>query len=139
MNNDDLLEQILQTPQEKQIWQNINAKLEEQLKKIQEENISKLADAIPPSGTKYLNDPIHPKHVTTAPRELVIHIEAELSTINDKQQLEDIALVFNHYYHIAIPPDTDYREEVSKFMIAFDQSVKDFAPRISPPPISTPE
>ena len=73
----NFIENLLNTEQEKQLWQNINIRLEEQLQKLYQENIDKLAESAPSSGTKFLDDPIHPKHVTTAPREIIIHIEAE--------------------------------------------------------------
>ena len=90
-----------------------------------------MAQSIPESGKLCSDDPIHPKHITTAPRELVIHVEAELSTINDKQQLEDISRVFDHYYHIAVAPGVDYENQLTKFMDIFDTSIRDWAPKIN--------
>lgn len=130
--DNSFIENLLNTDQEKQLWQSINIRLEEQLQKLYEENIDKLAESASLSGTKILDDPIHPKHVTTAPREIIIHIEAEISTTNEKNQLEDISRLFDHYYHIAVPANTDYNSHLSEFVQTFDNSVKNFAPRINP-------
>lgn len=129
---DDFIQQILETEQEKALWDKINQRLQEQIENIQKENIEKLADNPVASGAKYLDDPIHPKHVTTAPREIVIHIEGEISTTNEKQQLVDVSRLFNHYYHIAVPANTDFTTHLGEFIRSFDESVKTYAPRISP-------
>lgn len=111
---------------EKLMWAKIRSRLETKLQDLYAANLDQL-DKSTPSGALHFTDPIHPKRVTTAPREIVINITAEISTSNKEHQLEDISRLFSHHYHIAVPPDTDYTQDLAKFVKNFDESVKDYA------------
>lgn len=126
--DNNTIEDIL-NDEEKAVWNKMQAKLAQSLEDMYKENIQKLADSVS-SGTKYLEDPIRPKHITTAPREIVIGLNAEISTVNEKNQLEDIARLFDHYYHIPVPANVDYKTDLVKFLEQIDDSVKDYAKKI---------
>lgn len=127
--NNDIIDQIL-NDEEKLAWTGIQNKLSSHLNEIYLSNLKKLDESIP-SGTKYLPDPIHPQHITSSQREIVIRISAEISTTNEQNQLADIQQIFNHYYHIAIPPETDYRDRLMVFVENFDNGVKEYAHKIN--------
>lgn len=127
--NNDIIDQIL-TDEEQLAWQKIQHKLSSHINEIYLANLEQLDQSIP-SGTKYLQDPVHPQHVTSAPREITIRVHAEISTINENHQLENINQIFNHYYHIAVPAETDYRDNLMKFVELLDDGIQDYATKIN--------
>jgi len=122
-NLDDL------TEEEKLLWDKINSKMEKSLEQIKKENIEKMAKDL--EDPDYFNQPTEVKHVTDYQREILIKINAEISTTNDQNKLLEIDNIVENFYHIPVPSGVDYVEKIDEFLDAFDKEIQDCAIKIN--------
>jgi hypothetical protein len=128
--DENILNDIL-SAEEQAAWQKIQSKLTEHISDIYLSNLKQLDESIP-SGTKYLDHPLQPKHISNEPREIIIRLHAEISTIDNNHQLQDISELFNHYYHIPVPANSDFRDNLIPFLEKVDDQVSEYANKIKP-------
>ena len=122
-NLDDL------TEEEKLLWDKMNSKMEKSLEQIKKENIEKMAKDL--EDPDYFNQPTEVKHVTDYQREVLIKINAEISTTNDQNKLLEIDNIVENFYHIPVPSGVDYVEKIDEFLDAFDKEIQDCAIKIN--------
>lgn len=123
---DELIFQSL-TTEEKRLLDNINLKIKNQLEqqKLDKEKIfDQINDDEPIDFSSAHPDCIPHQHVTSAPQEITIKVNAEVSTVDNKGFLTDVVDVFQQYYHIPVPPSADYNYYIKAF---FDRFHKDLA------------
>lgn len=123
---DELIFQTL-NGDEKALLDKINLKIKEHLEKNKLEK-QKIFDEIATDEPIDFSA-IHPEcipqqHATTAPQEITIKVNAEVSNIDNKGFLTDVIDVFQQNYHIPVPPSADYNYYIQAF---FDRFHKDLA------------
>lgn len=128
--DENILKDLL-SPAEQEAWNNIQNKFSQHINEIYLANLKQLDESIP-SGTKYLDHPSNPKHISNEPREIIIRLHAEISTIDNNHRLQDISELFNHYYHIPVPADIDFRNNLIPFLEKVDEQVSEYANKIQP-------
>jgi hypothetical protein len=69
-------------------------------------------------------DVMHPKHITSSPHEITVFVKAEVSDIDNKGNLSEIKDLFEKYYHIPVPNNTDYMVYVTKFFEKFHSDLE---------------
>lgn len=117
------------TPEEQELLKKMSGKLEESLDDIKKQNIDKMAKDL--EDPNYFNRPTEVKHVTDYQREILIKVNAEISTTNDTNQLLEIDNIVDNYYHIPVPSGVDYVEQIDKFLEIFDKEVENCAIKIN--------
>ena len=117
------------TEEEKLLWDKMNSKMEKSLEQIKKENIEKMAKDL--EDPDYFNQPTEVKHVTDYQREILIKINAEISTTNDQNKLLEIDNIVENFYHIPVPSGVDYVEKIDEFLDAFDKEIQDCAIKIN--------
>jgi len=122
-NLDDL------TEEEKLLWDKINSKMEKSIEDIKKENIEKMAKDL--EDPNYFNRYKEVRHVTDYQREILIKINAEISTTNDQNKLLEIDNIVENFYHIPVPSGVDYVEKIDEFLDAFDKEIQDCAIKIN--------
>jgi hypothetical protein len=122
-NLDDL------TEEEKLLWDKINSKMEKSIEDIKKENIEKMAKDL--EDPNYFNHYKEVRHVTDYQREILIKINAEISTTNDQNKLLEIDNIVENFYHIPVPSGVDYVEKIDEFLDAFDKEIQDCAIKIN--------
>lgn len=118
------------TDEEKTLWEKMSQQLENSFEEFKKENIEKLDERA--SNPETFQDPNEYKHVTTYPREIIIKLNAELSTV-DKQTnmlLENDNIVDN-FYHIPVPSGSNYIEKINDFLDKFDKEIENVAVKIN--------
>tara|TARA_B100000085_G_C18548217_1_gene514772 strand:+ start:906 stop:1295 length:390 start_codon:yes stop_codon:yes gene_type:complete len=115
------------TEEEKSLLDKITSKMEDGLEQFKKDNIEEMA--------KQCEDPnlFQPKpieSITNYPREIVIKVNAEISTVSDANKLLEIDNVVENYYHIPIPSGIDYTDKIDDFMNKFDTEVGELVIKI---------
>lgn len=108
------------TEDEKALLDKMYSKMDNELQEFQRSNIEKMA--------KECEDPniFQPKKaesVTNYQREIIIKVNAELSSTNDANQLLELNNIVENFYHIPIPSGINYEEKIDEFVDKFDTEV----------------
>lgn len=117
------------TEEERALWEKMSAKLEESFQEERKKNLEEMAEKL--EDPDFFNKPKEIEHVTGYQREIVVKVNAEISTINDQNQLLDLTNIVDNYYHIPVPSGVDYVEKIGKFLEKFDQELEDCAIKIN--------
>lgn len=117
------------TEEEKALWEKMSAKFEESFQEERKKNIEKMAKNS--EDPDFFNKPKEIKHVTGYQREILIKVNAEISTTNDHNRLLEIDNIVENFYHIPVPSGTNYIEKIDKFLEKFDQELEDCAIKIN--------
>lgn len=117
------------TEEEKAVWEKVSSKLEESFQEERKKNLEEMAKKL--EDPDFFNKPKEIEHVTGYQREIVVKVNAEISTINDQNQLLDLTNIVDNYYHIPVPSGVDYVEKIGKFLEKFDQELEDCAIKIN--------
>jgi hypothetical protein len=122
METNNFLEEIL-TPEEKQILIDLEKKISEKIKSIQNHKYDHLDNDTPLDLSQKHPETISPTHITEAPHEIKITVVAEISSIDDKGYLQDVKDVFRKNYHIPVLTGKDYMVYTEKFFSTFEQKL----------------
>ena len=117
------------TEEEKALWEKMSAKFEESFQEERKKNIEKMAKNS--EDPDFFNKPKEIKHVTGYQREILIKVNAEISTTNDHNRLLEIDNIVENFYHNPVPSGTNYIEKIDKFLEKFDQELEDCAIKIN--------
>jgi hypothetical protein len=121
------------SPEEQELFDKIKKQIKEQLNAQQPQGEVKLDDSAI-SGLYdpniLLDDPIHPRHITTYDREIYVELRMEMSAINEQGQFKEIFQILESFYHIPVPSGADYLPKVSGFIDYFDANLLDCAQKI---------
>tara|TARA_Y100000004_G_C8902100_1_gene406895 strand:- start:417 stop:818 length:402 start_codon:yes stop_codon:yes gene_type:complete len=116
--------------EEKVLWEKMSGKLEKSFQQMREDNVKKLEEQS--SNPEIFQDPENCKHVTTYPREILIKLSAELSTVSSEtNQLLELDTIVENFYHIPVPSGANYLEKIDSFLDKFDVEVEDVAIKIN--------
>ena len=126
----NLFNDIDLSDEEQQLLESINKKVEDNLKK-REEDIKKDPD-------KYFYDPnilddhpLEPRHVTDYNREIYISLTIEMTAIDEDCNFKEIVQLGDHAYHIPVASGVDYTLKLNEFVNKFDEGLGDCAAKIS--------
>ena len=122
-----MFDEIDLTEDEKAILDKLSLKIDSQIDDFKKKNIEKLAKECEDPN---LFQPKEPERVTNYPREILIKINAEMSTSTDSNKLLKVDNVVENYYHIPVPSGIDYTEKIDTFMEKFDEQLEDFVIKI---------
>lgn len=117
------------TEEEKAVWEKMASKLEESFLEERKKNIEKMAKDL--EDPDLFNEIEEIKHVTDYQREILIKVNAEISTTNDQNKLLEIDNIIENFYHIPVPSGVDYVEKIGEFLEKFDQEIQDCAIKIN--------
>lgn len=117
------------TEEERALWEKMGAKFEESFQEERKRNLEEMTKKL--EDPDFFNKPKEIEHVTGYQREIIVKVNAEISTINDQNQLLDLTNIIDNYYHIPVPSGVDYVEKIGKFLEKFDQELEDCAIRIN--------
>ena len=70
------------------------------------------------------------KHLTVSNKEILIKLLAEVSEINEKNELIDVRVCLDNFYHIPVPANTDYEPVLNAFVKSFEEHIQDCATKI---------
>lgn len=120
------------TDEEQKFLDQIQAKYQNHLNHIYENNIDQLNEDIKNNTASEPYNTAEPsRHITNYQREILIRTLAEISTIDDNGRLKDIDVCFENLYHIPVPPDTDYKPLLDQFVSVFEQEIGQCAKKIT--------
>ena len=108
------------TEDEKALLDKISSKMDNELEEFQKSNIEKMAEECEDPN---LFQPKKAESVTNYQREIIIKVNAELSSTNDANQLLEIDNVVENFYHIPVPSGINYEEKIDEFVNKFDTEV----------------
>ena len=117
------------TKEEQLLLDKIVGKMDKSLDDIKKENLDKMVKDL--EDPNYFNQPKEVKHVTEYQREILIKINAEISTNNDANQLLEIDNIVENYYHIPVPSGVDYTNKIEEFLTIFDTEIENCAIKIN--------
>lgn len=117
------------TEEEKLLLEKLGQKFSKSLDDIKKENIEKMSKEL--EDPNYFNKPQETQHVTDYQREILIKINAEISTTNDSNQLLEIDNIVENYYHIPVPSGVNYTEKIDDFLKIFDTEIENCAIKIN--------
>lgn len=104
---------------EKQILDKFDQKISDIIKEQAEHQYDHLENDDPLDFNLKHPEIMHPTHITSSPHEITVYVKAEVSDIDDKGNLSQIKDLFEQYYHIPVPNNTDYMLYVTKFFEKF--------------------
>lgn len=120
------------SPEEQEVFEKVKKQIKDQLNIKQEEKIDISPDML--SGLYDPNiladDPIHPRHISTYPREIYVELRMEMSAVNDQGHFTEISQILESFYHIPVPSGVDYLSQISGFIDSFDANLLDCAKKI---------
>ena len=71
-------------------------------------------------------------HVTNYQREILVKVDAQLSTVSDEtNQLLEVDNIVENFYHIPIPSGVNYVEKIDEFLEKFDNELENIAIKIN--------
>jgi hypothetical protein len=121
------------SPEEQKVFEKVREQIKDKLK----DNLKNkpLDPNIDLSGLLHdpnilVDDPIHPRHISTYPREIYVELRMEMSAVNDMGQFTEISQILESFYHIPVPSGVDYLCQISGFIDKFDSSLLDCAKKI---------
>lgn len=123
------------TDEEKELLERITTKAQKQfssedIQQARKDNIEQIAkDASDPN---FFNQPKELTHVTNYQREILVKVDAEISTVSDEtQQLLEVDNIVENFYHIPVPSGVNYIEKIDEFLEKFDNELEDIAIKIN--------
>ena len=123
------------TDEEKELLKSIADKVQKQfsnkdIQQARKENVEQIAkDA---SDSNFFNQPKELTHVTNYQREILVKVDAQISTMSDDtQQLLEVNNVVENFYHIPVPSGVNYLEKIDAFLEKFDNELEDIAIKIN--------
>jgi hypothetical protein len=125
----NFLDNLDLTDEEKTLLENIQNKAQEYLQSIQTKNLDNI-DEVMSQPNPVGSTPFHSKHITSYHREIFVHVEMEISSVNEEGQLIEVGQVLENFYHIPVPSGVDYVEKIQKFTEKFEQELNDCAIKI---------
>ena len=108
------------TEDEKALLDKMYSKMDNELQEFQRSNIEKMAKECEDPN---IFEPKKAESVTNYQREIIIKVNAELSSTNDANQLLELNNVVENFYHIPIPSGINYEEKIDEFVDKFDTEV----------------
>lgn len=108
------------TEDEKALLDKMYSKMDNELQEFQKSNIEKMAKECEDPN---IFEPKKAESVTNYQREIIIKVNAELSSTNDANQLLELNNVVENFYHIPIPSGINYEEKIDEFVDKFDTEV----------------
>lgn len=123
-NNADIQAKLKQaydelSEDEKKILDKFDQKISDIIKEHTEHQYDHLENDDPLDFSLKHPEIMHPTHVTSSPHEITVIVKAEVSDIDNKGNLSQIKDLFEQYYHIPVPNNTDYMIYVNKFFEKF--------------------
>jgi hypothetical protein len=109
---------------EKKIVNKFDQKISDIIKEKIEHKYDHLENDDPLDFSLKHPDVMHPKHITSSPHEITVFVKAEVSDIDNKGNLSEIKDLFEKYYHIPVPNNTDYMVYVTKFFEKFHSDLE---------------
>ena len=123
------------TEEEKAVLQKITAKMQNsfssnEFQEGRRKNVEQIdKDA---SNPHFFNQPRELKHVTNYQREILIKVNAEMSTVADEtNQLLEVDNIVENFYHIPVPSGVNYVEKIDEFLEKFDNELENIAIKIN--------
>lgn len=125
------LESIL-TDEEKQFLEKINLKYHDHIENLYKNNAAQIETEVSASGNPEPFNVAEPsRHITNYQREILIKVSAEISTVNEQGRLTNVDLCLENFYHIPVPPDTDFDSKLKEFVNIFDSNIAHCAKKIN--------
>jgi hypothetical protein len=125
------LENIL-TNEEKDFLDKINRKYQSHIETFYNNSANNLEEQITTSGCpEPFNEAEPSRHITNYQREILIKLTAEISTVNEQGRLTNVDLCLENFYHIPVPPETDFDIKLKEFVDIFDQDIATCAKKIN--------
>jgi len=123
------------TEEEKALLNRITAKMQDTLasnefQQARKQNVEQIAkDASDPN---FFNQPKELVHVTNYQREILVKVDAQLSTVSDEtNQLLEVDNIVENFYHIPVPSGVNYVEKIDEFLEKFDNELENIAIKIN--------
>jgi hypothetical protein len=125
----NFLENIDLTDQEKSVLNIIENKIQKYLESTKQNNLNNIEEIMENPSTLG-ETPFHSKHITTYEREIFVHLEMEISAINENGQLTEVGQILENFYHIPVPSGSNYIEKIQNFTEKFEKELNNCAIQI---------
>lgn len=123
-----LLDNIDLSEAEQDLLKHIEKKIQDYIAKEQEKNLANIDEVM--KSPAMTDSAIYNKHITNYDREIFVHLEMEISAVNEDNQLKEVGQILENFYHIPIPSGVDYIEKMQNFVNIFDKELNDCAIKI---------
>ena len=129
MDKKQFIEKFGLSQEEQELLEKIEEKIQEQIKSKTDKQLENIDEIM--NNPKQLGDsPFHSKHITDYQREIMVHVDMEISAINDDGQLTEVGHILENFYHIPVPSGVDYTKKIKQFMDKFDRELNNCAVKI---------
>lgn len=129
MDKKQFIEEFGLNKEEQELLEKLEQKLQTQIQSKQDKQLDNIDEIM--KNPKQLGDsPFHSKHITNYQREIIVHVDMEISAINDDGQLTEVGQVLENFYHIPVPSGVDYTKKIKHFMDKFDRELNNCAVKI---------